>query len=95
MKKIILSVAVAVATILSTEVSAQDYKPAAGQNTLELQLAPLGANPFSMGGIRFRHFMSETSALRATVYVGYMNETTITTQESTGQKELKREKLFF
>jgi opacity protein-like surface antigen len=89
MKKIILSVAVAVAALLTTEVSAQEYKPAAGQNTLELQLAPLGANPFTMGGIRFRRFTSETSAIRATVYVGYMNETEIKTQEGPGQKELK------
>lgn len=90
MKKIILSL-VAAATLLATEVNAQDYKPAAGDNTLELQLAPLGAAPFSMGGIRYRRFLSETTALRATVYLGYTSNTEITQQadEFPGAEELK------
>lgn len=88
MKKIILSL-VAAATLLATEVNAQDYKPAAGDNTLELQLAPLGGAPFSMGGIRYRRFLDETTALRATVYVGYTNSTDITTQAGPGQEELR------
>jgi len=88
MKKLILSV-VAAATLLATEVNAQEYKPAAGDNTLELQLAPLGAAPFSMGGIRYRRFLDATTALRATVYVGYTNTSEVTTQEGPGQEELR------
>lgn len=81
MKKVILSVAVALATLVSTQVSAQDYKPVAGDNTLELQFAPLGGSPLTMGGIRYRRFIADKTALRATVYVGYSSTTTITQQE--------------
>jgi len=95
MKKIILSL-VAAATLLATTVNAQttteaDYKPAAGDNTLELQLAPLGAAPFSMGGIRYRRFLDATTALRATVYLGYTSSTEVTQQadEFPGAQELK------
>ena len=94
MKKSIL-LTLAVATV-ATIASAQEYKPAAGSKTIELQLAPLGGSPISIGGLRFRSFSSETSAMRADVFLGYSSKTTITQQAvaTTGfvRPELKEKK---
>lgn len=97
MKKSILFVAAAVAALFATEVSAQDYKPLAGDNTLEVQFAPMGNTPISMGGIRYRRFIADKTALRATVFVGYNTSSTITQQADANANllELKdRERAF-
>lgn len=57
------------------------YKPAAGERTLEVNFAPLGGSPVSIGGIKYRSFGSETSAFRLGVFLGYGNTTTITQDE--------------
>ena len=94
MKKSIL-LTLAIATV-ATIASAQEYKPAAGSKTIEVQLAPLGGQPIGIGGLRFRSFSSETSAMRADVFIGYTSKTTITQQEVTTQgaarPELKEKK---
>ncbi len=89
MKKLFLSVVASIAMIVST--IAQDYKPAGGEKNLEVQFAPLGGNPISIGGLRFRSFMTDKTAVRATVFLGYNSSSNITQQEdgTTGAKELK------
>ena len=81
-KSILLTLAVATVATIAT---AQEYKPAAGSKTIELQLSPLSSNPIGMGGLRFRSFSSETSAMRADVFLGYMSSTEISQQEVTTQ----------
>lgn len=46
-----------------------------GANNLEVQLAPLGGSPISIGGLRFRSFTSETSAFRLNAFLGGTNDT--------------------
>lgn len=66
------------------------YKPgeAGGQN-LELMVAPLGGSPITMAGIKYRQFSSPTEALRAAVFLGFDNKSTITQDEGNGNLELK------
>lgn len=89
MKKVFLSI-IAGATLLGTSV-AQDFKPAGGEKNIEVQLAPLGGSPVSIGGIRVRMFQTATSALRGTVFLGYTSNSTITQQanSSANLEELK------
>lgn len=73
----------ALAAMTASFANAQDesFKQEAGDKNLEVQFAPLGGSPVSIGGIRFRSFSSETSAIRANVFLGFSNETEILTQE--------------
>lgn len=69
------------ASTSSASSSSSDYKPAAGEKSLEVQFAPLGGNPISIGGIRLRSFSSSTSAMRLNVFIGYNTSSDITQQE--------------
>ncbi len=89
MKKLLFTASLFVSSFGLFAQEAVSYKPAAGDKTLELQFAPLGGAPFSMGGIRFRQFMSETTALRATVYLGYTRSSEIT-QEADSDAKLEQ-----
>jgi opacity protein-like surface antigen len=98
MKKVLLSAALLGGMLFGANAQEEaaasasgDYKPEAGEKSLEVQFSPLGGSPISIGGIRFRSFSSSTSAMRANVYLGYSSKTEITQQENsdTDQKELK------
>lgn len=82
----------AFAACIAGTTSAQ-YKPAAGERTLEVNFAPLGGTPVSIAGIKYRSFGTETSAFRLGVFLGYGSTTTITQDEDTENgataKELK------
>jgi hypothetical protein len=78
MKKILTLLVGIVAISVS---QAQDFKPAGGEKNLEVQFAPLGGSPISIGGIRYRQFSSPTSALRATAFVGYSSTSEVTQDE--------------
>ncbi len=90
MKRVVLVAAIAALSIGTT--SAQ-YKPAAGERTLEVNFAPLGGSPVSIAGIKYRSFGTETSAFRLGVFLGFSNTTTITQDENNQNgatdKELK------
>lgn len=94
MKKLLFTASLLAASFGLFAQEAISYKPTSGDKTLELQFAPLGGAPFSMGGIRFRQFMSETTALRATVYLGYNRETTVDhdPKDGTGDSKLDKRK---
>jgi hypothetical protein len=81
MKKSIFTLAVLAAATIA---SAQDFKPAAGQKTLEFNFAPLGGSPLSISGIQFRSFSSEKSAIRANIFVGFSNHKEVTNPAITG-----------
>lgn len=72
----------------ATMSTSSGFKPSAGDKTLEVQFAPLGGNPISIGGIRARKFTSATSALRLNVFLGYNTSSEITQQED-GDADLK------
>lgn len=77
MKKTIMLVAAAL--LMVGGVSAQ--KQTGGEKNLEVNFAPLGGNPISIGGIKFRTFTSESSALRLNLFVGSSSDKTVTEQE--------------
>jgi hypothetical protein len=90
MKKALFSIAILVA---AASVNAQDFKQSAGMKNLELQFTPLGGTPLGISGLRYRQFTSNTMAIRANVFLGYMSKSTITQDANTANgandKELK------
>lgn len=69
MKKIIIAASLVAVALTS---NAQDtYKFAAGDNNLELNFTPLGGSPFGIGNIKYRRFLSESTALRLGVGITY------------------------
>jgi hypothetical protein len=73
MKKVILSMAVALACVTG----AQAQKQTGGEKNLEVQFAPLGGNPVSISGIRLRIFNSESSAIRLGLFLGGTKSETV------------------
>jgi opacity protein-like surface antigen len=76
MKKAILFVACA----LMTMTGAFAQKQSGGEKNLEVAFAPLGGNPVSISGIRFRTFNSEASAIRVGLFLGGTTDKTVTMQ---------------
>lgn len=77
MKKALLFFAVALAS--ATGLFAQ--KQAGGEKNLEVQFAPLGGNPVSISGLRFRMFNADgTGAIRVGLFIGGTNEKEVNTQ---------------
>ncbi len=79
MKKVLLSIFTAAGIIFTA--NAQDdmssvMKQEGDERQLEVQFAPFGGSPISIGGIRYRAFLSDRSAYRATIFIGYNSTTT-------------------
>jgi hypothetical protein len=77
-KRVLIIAAVASAFVFtSNEVNAQsEYKPAAGDKTIEVQLIPFNDEaPIQISGFRLRSFSTESMAYRLTVNIGYSSET--------------------
>lgn len=75
MKKMLI-VALAVGTAVTMR--AQDvYKQTGGEQNIEVLFAPLSGSPIAINGIKYRKFNSATSAIRAEVFLGFSNETSI------------------
>jgi len=74
MKKKILLIAVIAAGIFCTSnVNAQDYKPAGGEKNVEVNFSPLGSNPISINSLRFRYFKSSDMAIRVGLNLSVQN----------------------
>lgn len=89
MKKILLAL---VFVIGISAISQAQYRAEAGDKNLEVNFAPLGGTPVSIPGIKFRSFMSATSAFRLGVFIGY-NNTATTTQEEDFDEDNNNEQL--
>lgn len=76
----------------TTDVQAQYRPDEAGAQNLELMVAPLGGSPITMAGIKYRSFSSATSAMRAGVFLGFDNKTTILQDEDSEAKTLELKK---
>lgn len=79
MKKAIILAAAALFCVTGIDVQAQ--KQIGGDKNIEFQFAPLGGNPISISGIRFRTFLDESSAFRVNFFVGSSTDKTVTSQE--------------
>lgn len=84
MKKLML---IAVFAGVATFASAQ-FKPEAGQKTLEVNFTPLGGAPISINGIKLRMFNDATTAYRLGVNLNYASSKTRTGATADGSKEL-------
>lgn len=76
------SIAFALVAIAISGTAQAQYKPAANERTLEVNFAPLGGTPVSIAGIKYRSFMSETTAWRAGIFLGHASTTTTTQDEN-------------
>ena len=79
------------------ETLVSQFKPAAGEKTLELQFAPFGDNPISLNGIRARWFLSEQSAFRLNAFLSFNSDSDIIQQEDDdlNREELKNKNVSF
>lgn len=77
MKKPILSFLLVVTVLVAFAQTDTDdsYKQYAGAKSLEVQFAPLGGTPISIGGLRFRSFTTANSAWRLNAFLGFNNIT--------------------
>lgn len=64
MKKILFTAALFSACTFVMAQDTTNFKPAAGANNLELNFTPLGSTPISITNIRYRRFLTSTTALR-------------------------------
>ena len=73
MKKLFTTSAVVLSMVSFTmaQNATSDFKPAAGANNLELNFVPLNGKPIQLTYIRYRRFLSETTALRIGVGLSY------------------------
>lgn len=73
-KKVLLVAAIFTAAFFANEAQAQDFKPAAGDKTIEVNFTPFGGSPVSINGLKFRSFTSETSAFRLGINISYSSK---------------------
>lgn len=73
MKKYLLIAAAALLVVTTT--NAQDvFKQQGGESNIEFLFAPLGGSPLGINGIKYRTFQDATTALRATVFLGFSSD---------------------
>lgn len=68
------------ALVMFCFVGLQAQKQIGGDKLLEVSVAPFGETPVSIGGIQFRAFTSETTAIRVGLFLGGMTDEMVTTQ---------------
>lgn len=73
MKKVIISAAL-LFSACSFMMAQGEFKPAAKANNLEMNFIPLNGKPIQLTYIRYRKFLSETTALRLGVGISYSSE---------------------
>ncbi|MEM7549849.1 MAG: hypothetical protein AAF363_09245 [Bacteroidota bacterium] len=64
----------------NSQETTSDFRPSAGDISLELQFEPFGDNPIDINGIRARFFSSQRKAFRLNVFLGVDVDTDITQQ---------------
>jgi len=72
MKRIILFLAI---TICMVNVNAQ--KQEEGSQTIEMEFSPLGSEPFKINALRYRYFLQDNLAVRASLFMGGKRNTTL------------------
>lgn len=81
MKKVLIIAAAAL--FAGSAANAQSVmKQTGGERNFEVMFAPLGGSPISIGGIKYRQFTSATTAIRATVFLGYNTTSEIDAAQS-------------
>jgi len=71
MKKLILLFC-CFAVVLGINAQKQDQ----GSQTIEMEFAPLGSEPFKINSLRYRYFLQENIAFRASIFMGGKRNTT-------------------
>jgi hypothetical protein len=61
------------AVFLSIHAQKQDE----GSQTIEMEFAPLGSEPFKINALRYRYFLQENLAIRGSIFMGGKRNTTL------------------
>lgn len=77
-KRVLLIAAITAGVFTTSNVNAQDFKPAGGEKNIEVNFAPLGGSPISINNLRFRYFTSSDMAIRVGFSVASSSSTDIT-----------------
>lgn len=83
------AILLAAAVVLTAGAANAQYKPVAGEQSLEVNFAPLGGSPISIGGIKYRSFSSETTALRLGVFLGYGSSNKVTQDDDSALEQVE------
>tara|TARA_R110000868_G_scaffold17148_3_gene75726 strand:- start:159 stop:833 length:675 start_codon:yes stop_codon:yes gene_type:complete len=75
-KKVLMIAAIAAGVFTTTNVNAQEFKPAGGEKNVEVNFSPLGGSPIGINNLRLRYFTSSDMAIR----VGF----SVTSSSTTG-----------
>ena len=68
-KRVLLIAAIAAGVFTTSNVNAQDFKPAGGEKNIEVNFTPLGGSPISINNLRLRYFSSADMAIRVGISV--------------------------
>lgn len=77
-KRVLLIAAIAAGVFTTSNVNAQDFKPAGGEKNIEVNFSPLGGSPISINNLRLRYFTSSDMAIRVGFSVSTSSNTDIT-----------------
>ena len=94
-KRVLLIAAIAAGVFTTSNVNAQDFKPAGGEKNIEVNFAPLGGSPISINNLRLRYFMSSDMAIRVGFSVASSSTTDITLGGTTGEIEIENKSSSF
>lgn len=87
-KKVLLIAAIAAGVFTTSNVNAQDFKPAGGEKNVEVNFTPMGNAPISINNLRFRYFSSSDMAFRVGFSVSSSSTTTPSiVQDSNGEDQ--------
>lgn len=90
-KKVLLIAAIAAGVFTTSNVNAQDFKPAGGEKNVEVNFTPMGNAPISINNLRFRYFSSSDMAFRVGFSVSSSSTTTpdVKNQGTSNETELE------
>lgn len=83
-KRVLLIAAIAAGIFTTSNVNAQDFKPAGGEKNIEVNFTPLGGSPISINNLRLRYFKSSDMAFRLGISVSSSSTTGITVDSTAG-----------
>jgi opacity protein-like surface antigen len=92
--KRVMMLAAAALMIGGTAQSQDVMKQTGGEKNIEVQFAPFGGSPISMGGIRYRTFQSASMAYRAEVFLGFGSNTDVIGVATNGDEATRSSNTF-
>lgn len=94
-KRVLLIAAIAAGVFTTSNLNAQEFKPAGGEKNIEVNFAPFGGSPININNLRFRYFSSSDMAIRVGVSVSSSSTTNISLGGTNNDIELENKNSSF